>query len=99
MADQKQIRKNQAPQKKPAQPVAKPLNKSKLAPSKPAVLEQLDKWCEKNDSKLFYSFFVLTTLLSLLLFDSKVSTGGDDSGYIERAWFLIHDKVFPYYQG
>ncbi|MCX6291343.1 MAG: hypothetical protein NT126_06215 [Bacteroidetes bacterium] len=63
------------------------------------ILEKTDKWFEKNDKKLFYSLLGLSTLFSLLLFDSKVSTGGDDSGYIERAWVLLHEHTFPYFQG
>jgi len=56
-------------------------------------------WLEKNNKKAFYTLLFLSTLFSFLLFDSKVSAGGDDSSYIERAWLLLHEGKFPYYQG
>lgn len=63
------------------------------------LFDKLNNWFEKHDRKVFYSLLFLSTLFSLLLFDSKVSDGGDDSSYIERAWSLLHDGKFPYYQG
>ncbi len=41
----------------------------------------------------------LTALLGILLFDVKVSVGGDDSGYIFRSWLFVNKGKFPYYQG
>lgn len=68
--------------------------------SKPeGIFAKLDVWFEKNDKKVFYTLFFLSTLFSLLMFDSKVSEGGDDSSYIQRAWALLHEGTFPYYQG
>lgn len=67
--------------------------------SQEGLLLKLDAWFEKHNKKLFYSLLVLSTLFSLLLFDSKVSEGGDDSSYIQRAWSLLNEGVFPYYQG
>ena len=63
------------------------------------LLDRLNNWFEKNDKKVFYTLLFLSTLFSLLLFDSKVSDGGDDSSYIERAWSFIHEGKFPYFQG
>ena len=74
------------------------VSKSKK-PSERRALDRLDGWFEKHDKIIFYALLTLSTLFSLLLFDSKVSIGGDDSGYMERAWSLLHDGVFPYYQG
>jgi hypothetical protein len=67
----------------------------------PAVglLAKIETWFTRHDRKVFYVLLFLSTLFSLLLFDSKVSEGGDDSGYIERAWNLLHEGKFPYYQG
>ncbi len=62
-------------------------------------LEQLDSWFEKHDKKVFYSLLFFSTLFSLLLFDSKVSDGGDDSSYIERAWLLLNEGKLTYFQG
>lgn len=64
-----------------------------------SLLKSIEEWFISNDKKIIFSLLLLSTLLSLLLFDSKVSEGGDDSSYIERAWSLLHDGTFPYYQG
>ena len=63
------------------------------------VLERLNNWFGKHDKKIFYLLLLLSTLFSLFLFDSKVSEGGDDSSYIERAWLFLHDGKYPYFQG
>ncbi len=67
--------------------------------TKLGVLEQLNIWFEKHDKKVFYTLLFLSTLFSLLLFDSKVSEGGDDSSYIERAWAFLQNGTYPYFQG
>src|ERR1043165_4339000 len=78
-----------------------PAKKEKPASRKAGgdLLDRLNSWFEKNDKKVFYSFLFLSTFFSMLLFDAKVSDGGDDSSYIERAWSLLHEGKFPYYQG
>lgn len=67
--------------------------------AKNGLLGKLDAWFERNNKKVFYSLLFFSTIFSLLLFDSKVSEGGDDSGYIQRAWEFLHEGVFPYFQG
>jgi hypothetical protein len=44
------------------------------------------------------SLFV-AALVSLLLFDVKVSLGGDDSAYISRAYNFFHNGDYPTFQG
>jgi len=83
--------KHQQQQKVQKQPVK--------AASADGALVRLDGWLEKNSTRLFYALLALSTLFSLLLFDSKVSEGGDDSAYIQRAWSLLHEGIFPYFQG
>ncbi len=63
------------------------------------LFDKIESWFGKHHSKVFYSFLIISTLFSYILFDSKVSDGGDDSSYIERAWSLLHDGKFPYFQG
>ncbi|MBA3705342.1 MAG: glycosyltransferase family 39 protein [Bacteroidetes bacterium] len=63
------------------------------------IFERLNSWFEKHDKKIFFILLFSSTLFSLLLFDSKVSEGGDDSSYIQRAWSLLNEGIFPYYQG
>jgi hypothetical protein len=64
-----------------------------------SLFVKLERWFGGHDKKVFYSLLFLSTVFSLLLFDSKVTEGGDDSSYIERAWNLIYEGKFPYYQG
>ena len=42
---------------------------------------------------------ILTTLFGLLFFEPKVSIGGDDSMYINRAYNFIYKGSFPTFQG
>ena len=74
-------------------------SKSHPASESKGLLEKLDLWFEQRDKKLFYVILFLSTLVSFLLFDSKVSPGGDDSSYIERAWSFLYQNKFPYFQG
>lgn len=73
--------------------------KHRSTPSAKGLLDRLDSWFEKNDKKIVYALLIFSTLFSLLMFDSKVSAGGDDSSYIERAWQFLHEGKFPYFQG
>ncbi len=82
-------------QHKPQQPAKKTTH----AHSKLGLLDRLNEWLEARDKKVFYGLLILSTLFSLLLFDSKVTLGGDDSSYIERAWSFLKDGKFPYFQG
>lgn len=63
------------------------------------LFEKIESWFEKYDKKVFYLLLIVSTLFSYILFDSKVSDGGDDSSYIERAWSLLYEHKFPYFQG
>jgi len=63
------------------------------------IIFRMEQWFEKNDKKLFYILLFFSTLISLLLFDAKVSEGGDDSSYIQRAWDFLHEGKYPYFQG
>jgi hypothetical protein len=64
-----------------------------------SLFVKLDTWFARHDKKVFYTLLFFSTLFSLLLFDSKVSEGGDDSGYIQRAWEFLHENKYPYFQG
>lgn len=72
---------------------------TKTVSAESGLLGKIEAWFSRNDKKLFYTLLFLSTLFSFLLFDSKVSEGGDDSSYIQRAWSLLHEGTFPYYQG
>jgi hypothetical protein len=70
-----------------------------VSSSSRSLFEKLDDWFEQHDKKMFYLVLFFSTLVSFLLFDSKVSAGGDDSSYIERAWSFIYEHKYPFFQG
>ncbi len=59
----------------------------------------LEKFLEKNQSIIILIFLFVSLIFSFFLFDIKISEGGDDSYYIQRAWFFIKRNEFPFYQG
>jgi hypothetical protein len=91
--------KNSRPQ---AAPAGSP--KGKPAPGKsPAVntsfLTKLDQWFGPRLNLFFVISLLLTVLCGTLLFDVKISTGGDDSHYIEMANDFIRGRAFPSWHG
>ncbi len=68
------------------------------APSR-SLLETLDRFFTKYSKIFFWTGFGMTLLFALLLFDMRVSDGGDDSAYIVRAYEFIHHGTFPSFQG
>ena len=64
-----------------------------------SVLGKVDAFIEKRESVLFWIIFAITALVSIILFDSKISTGGDDAAYIIRANEFVKNFVFPTFQG
>jgi hypothetical protein len=64
-----------------------------------SLSERFENYLNNNERKILYVFLGLTFLLGLLLFDTKISIGGDDSSYIQRAYNFIHKGEFPVFQG
>lgn len=62
-------------------------------------LQKLDLYFEGKQSLIFWLSLALTFVIGLLLFEPKVSIGGDDSMYINRAYNFITKGVFPTFQG
>lgn len=62
-------------------------------------LERLDQFFDKKGNLFFWISFFITLLFSFLLFNFRVSEGGDDSAYIFRAFELVKDFTFPSIQG
>ncbi|RLD76284.1 MAG: hypothetical protein DRJ10_13815, partial [Bacteroidetes bacterium] len=54
---------------------------------------------DKKQSLLFRVLLAITFLFTLLLFDMKVSVGGDDANYIIKAWDFLNEFKFPSFQG
>ncbi|NJN28145.1 MAG: hypothetical protein HC819_20320 [Cyclobacteriaceae bacterium] len=66
---------------------------------KETALEKLDVFFEGKQSKVLWSGMFLTFILGLLLFEPKISLGGDDSMYINRGYNFITKSQFPTFQG
>ena len=67
---------------------------SKLATNK-TLFDKLEFWAENNDSKLLIVFLCLSFLLSLLLFNARISEAHDDALYLEGGWRYVNE--FPNY--
>ena len=83
------------PNKKRVQPTKK---KQAIKP-KLSLLENLDLFFEKKTTLVFWLGLGIALLFSLLLFDLKVSVGGDDAAYLIRASDFATDFIYPAYQG
>ncbi len=62
-------------------------------------LQRLEAFFERRLNLVAYILMGVSVLVSLLLFDVKISVGGDDSAYIERAWMFLDEGRYPFYQG
>ncbi len=88
-----------------SKPVAKTVQaKSSVKPKEvkpigPSLFERFETFALKNEKALMWGTFILSLICSILLFDLKVSIGGDDSAYVERAYNFITKGTYPYYQG
>lgn len=67
--------------------------KKKLIPE--SLLDKMEKLFQKNDNIYFRIIFSITAIVSLLLYDPRVSLTGDDSGYILGANNFIKSFSFP----
>ncbi len=59
----------------------------------------LNSYLSRNLSTFFWILFGLLCLMGLIFFDPKVSIGGDDSEYINRAFSFIRKGKYPTFQG
>jgi len=62
-------------------------------------LEKLDHFFDSKGNVFFWISFFFTLLFSYLLFNFRVSDGGDDSAYILRAFEFVKESTFPSLQG
>lgn len=87
----------------------KPVQSGKQIKSKPSVsqkgiakssiIEKIDGWFKPRLNLFFFISLTLTVLCGLFLFDVKISTGGDDSHYIEMANDYLRGRSFPSWHG
>lgn len=64
-----------------------------------AFTEKVEAFMKKHRWKIFAFTILLTSIFSLLLFDIKISTGGDDSAYILAAKNFLSGSSFPDWHG
>lgn len=83
----------------PAQKSTGNSSKTSINVSKSGMLDFLDAFFDRNLALFFWIGLVAVGLFSFLLFDFRVSDGGDDSSYIVRAYDFIKNGLFPLYQG
>lgn len=76
-----------------------PKKPKEVQSSKLNSLQILDRYFEGKELLIFWLSLLLTFIFGLLLFEPKVSIGGDDSMYINRAYNFIEKGVFPVFQG
>lgn len=78
--------------------------KQDKASSKPPLgtrdfFDKMDLFFEKRLNFFLWFGLIFTVLFSFLLFDIRVTPGGDDSTYISRAFEFVHEFKYPSYQG
>jgi len=64
-----------------------------------SLLEKFDTFIEKYDTVFFWIIFAIAALVSMGIYDPRVSLTGDDCTYILNAKAFISDFKFPGYQG
>ncbi len=74
------------------------VKKSATAPT-PEGETWLGNIIDRNANLIAYVLVALTALMALLLFNARMSEGGDDSSYICRALDFIDQGRYPNYQG
>jgi len=63
------------------------------------IIGFLDSFFDRHLRLFFWIGMAFVLLFSFLLFDFRVSDGGDDSSYIVRAYDFLKNGIFPTYQG
>ena len=63
------------------------------------MIERVISFFENKRKIIFYSTLILCTIFAFLLFNLKISDGGDDSDYIFGAWQFLKGISFPTWHG
>ena len=63
-----------------------------------SFFEQCNSFLDRYEMVWFWVLFAITLLTSFLLYDPRVSPGGDDSGYILSAHDFLRQHKFPAFQ-
>ncbi len=99
MASHHQKPKSRSVQKTPGQ--VNPENAKPKPPvkNKRSLWQLLDDFFEKRLNVILIISLILSSLLGGFLFDVKISTGGDDSHYVEMAHNFLKGDAFPSWHG
>lgn len=81
------------------QNMASPSKKHKQTKDSLTLIDRLDNLVKPRLNLVFYLSLFLTVLFGAYLFDVKISTGGDDSTYIEMANDFLKGRAFPSWHG
>ncbi len=73
--------------------------KSKVVEHKPDVFDRINKVLTPRLSILLWVSMIIALVISILMFDTKVSIGGDDSEYIIGAKKFLEGTKFPTWHG
>jgi hypothetical protein len=65
----------------------------------PSFFDKMEASLLKKEELFFWLFFIITALVSFLLYDPRISLSGDDSTYIIQAHDFIKHFVLPNFQG
>ncbi|MDR1121112.1 MAG: hypothetical protein LBM08_09350, partial [Dysgonamonadaceae bacterium] len=69
--------------------------KGKKIPVSATLFDRMENWMQKRSNVCFWITFSVTVIVSLLLYDPRVSLTGDDSNYILSANSFIKDFSSP----
>ncbi|MEA3443855.1 MAG: hypothetical protein U9R19_03930, partial [Bacteroidota bacterium] len=73
--------------------------KSDVLAQKPDIFDRLNKYFNTKLNLVFWLSMAIALVVSLLMFDTKVSIGGDDSEYIIGAKKFLEGTKFPSWHG
>ncbi len=64
-----------------------------------SIFNVIESYLKTRANKVFYLLLSCSVVIGLILFDMRISVGGDDSAYIQRAFSFITKGTFPFEQG
>ncbi len=98
MAKKRQHPKKQSPKQKSVSKKRAHQSRKKKKEQKSA-LEKTNRHFHRKSNLFFWVAMALTIIFGILLFDIKISEGGDDSGYLLAAQRFINGEHFPIWHG
>ena len=66
---------------------------------KPTLFQHIDSFFDRYQYQFFILSMLITAIMGFFLYDTRISEGGDDSGYIESAKLFMDGAVYPGFRG